>query len=896
MASFVEMATLKLNDQSSSNIRKINNELKSLFATANKLRSMKIDLKINDSSIRKAQSELNKLTRSGVTGPKIKFNTNLNQVQQQLRKTAQNQHGNIFFSSRFDTNIRAAGALMARGFVAGIGAGAGRLLANAGRSAGQGITSIDDARAVARASGVNTDILEASATKAAAGTKGVSIADIMSAAVEQQGQLESRLRAGTITQAEYVKQLDSTTMQIAQATQVYGSLKGNFRDGAEQARQLQKVLDLMGANTPAERARLTDVIERSQIAAGGDVSAEDIKRKLQQLGPAATLGLTDRGLAALVSAMDEGGARAATNFRTSFQDLTRGNLNKTDKERQIAAGLRDASGKSTLTQEQLGDPIGTAIDVIIPKLNAMGVNLSSVTDVAAALDNQLGYTTNGAQLMAGLIPQINQKLLEINRARAADPSKLLGDQSTLRANLAEIQTSFQDAIGKAFTNTKMLDLIKGTAGAAGDALTALSSGKLPTAEGAAALASAGVIPAIAALLDPATAPLGGAALALDGSAAALTGAAAALTGAAGANAVGGALGGAAGGGILASLLKGGAMSAGGAVAIQGVDWLTGGKLIPLLTKLIQGGSGKGDLQTDLAIGGDKYNALLATKKAEQQAAISTEIEQIKRSGELESANGMIREQASQRLAELNAALAPLVQTASQVNNSFSALAAGGSQKAMQLLNDMTKIAKPGRLKDATTRTSDTKAIQALYDLPETGKVDAKTKQAVMEFQRMLGLKIDGIIGRQTDSALKAFNESVAGQQFRGATGGPHLKPGQVPEGIGAGGVGAPQNTFTAMLAGMDQTAATIQSAIGTSGEQAGAAVAAGGAQAAASILGSGPGVGMTIAAQMLATGPQIGATIAAAIANAAASVNVNVRQPDPRPNVGHSGRNMYAGL
>ncbi|RWO89553.1 hypothetical protein [Mesorhizobium sp.] len=576
MASFIERATLLVNDQSSKPLRNINNELKSLFATASKLRSMKLNLAVKETGAKAASANLKKLVADAnkLKATKTELRVGAGNLAAAERRVTALQHqlrnlngavnvtgipniprggggngvggggrsNNVFFGTRNDGNMLAAGRLMARGFMAGIGARFGiAAVEGVGRTAGRGVLGIDDARALAGMSGINVADSEAAATKAAAGTKGISIADIMSAIVEQQGQLEGRLKAGTITQKEYADQLNATAAQVARSSQIYGQLAGSFEKGAEEARQQQKALDLLGKNTPAERAATGEAMLKGQIAAGGDVTAADTKRKLQQLGPVLAKSLTDRGLQILIAGIDEGGAQAAAEMRSGMRDLTRGDLNKKDKAAQLAAGLRTERGKSTLTQEQIGDPFTVAQDVLIPKLKALGVNLDSVTDVSAALDNQLGFTTKGTQLYANIISNLAQKQLEISRTQSANPQAAI-DKASLRANLAEINASLQDAIGKAVTSTGALAAMKATSDAAGGAITDLTSGKVPTAGGAAALGGAAVLAAVTALTTadrPDVAALGGAALALDGSAAALTAAAAAQTAAAGVGAAGG---------------------------------------------------------------------------------------------------------------------------------------------------------------------------------------------------------------------------------------------------------------------------------------------------------------------------------------------------------------------
>jgi hypothetical protein len=61
MASFVESATLKIIDESSGQIAKINAELKKLFATAKSLKSTTVNIKFNTASLDQALNKVNKL-------------------------------------------------------------------------------------------------------------------------------------------------------------------------------------------------------------------------------------------------------------------------------------------------------------------------------------------------------------------------------------------------------------------------------------------------------------------------------------------------------------------------------------------------------------------------------------------------------------------------------------------------------------------------------------------------------------------------------------------------------------------------------------------------------------------------------------------------------------------
>src|SRR5262245_54006375 len=63
MASFVESATLKVNDQSSAAIRRINAELKKLQATARSMKSIKVDINVRDRGINAAIANVRRLNQ-----------------------------------------------------------------------------------------------------------------------------------------------------------------------------------------------------------------------------------------------------------------------------------------------------------------------------------------------------------------------------------------------------------------------------------------------------------------------------------------------------------------------------------------------------------------------------------------------------------------------------------------------------------------------------------------------------------------------------------------------------------------------------------------------------------------------------------------------------------------
>src|SRR6187402_3023198 len=64
MASYVEQATLRVNDQSTAQINKINAALKKLFATARSLKSTRVSLNVDARGLTAANKQLNTLARN----------------------------------------------------------------------------------------------------------------------------------------------------------------------------------------------------------------------------------------------------------------------------------------------------------------------------------------------------------------------------------------------------------------------------------------------------------------------------------------------------------------------------------------------------------------------------------------------------------------------------------------------------------------------------------------------------------------------------------------------------------------------------------------------------------------------------------------------------------------
>lgn len=606
MASFTETASLKLLDQASGPARKINRELAALFATANKLKRSTGQIKIGATGIDRTRTaiaalgkDLTKLQRVRALPP-IVVRVDSGQVQRaltrinQLRAAAgqpfpsqrlsaagggsgvprvplasagQGAAANVFSSSRSDNNWIAAGKIIARSFVSAIGIDLHSAMRGAGRTAGSAISGLDTARALASASGVDPDVLERAALAAANRTTGVSAGEIASASIEQSASLTAQLKSGAISAEEFSKRVTATAQRVADTAQILGTARGDFRGGGEDARQIEKAIAISGAGLdPARQKTFSDAMLNAVIASGGDVRGDEIKRMLQQFGAAFSAGLSAEGVARLALIRDEGGKQSTAEIRQTQQDLIRGNLNRDDKARQVAMGLRDAQGRTTLTESDFADPVKLVEEKLKPLARARGVDMSNVVALQEFYDNVAGLTTSGAKFAARATQASEQYANELQRFRATDARKLQRDP-TIAASLAEVQATFGDMVAQ--QSKSIVPLMKAGAAGLSGTFEALGKGELPSAtQVAGTLAAAGSL-GLAAMMDPATRPLGAAGLALTGSASALSGAAVALAGAAGVSATADTLGhvakGSAGG--AAATAAGGA--AGGALRFLG---------------------------------------------------------------------------------------------------------------------------------------------------------------------------------------------------------------------------------------------------------------------------------------------------------------------------------------
>ena len=619
MVDYVEEATLRLNDQASQQINTINGALRTLFATARQGAAININQRQLNSisslitNLQRGQSHTLNVTAPGLdriandaraitamlTAAGRSRTIRLNQGQDQDRS---GRHGSRIQSSiptvstgnylqdiaaHFGNSMRetfsaeSIGRTMGRTFMFAISGElyqAGRAVISA---AGAAPMNLEDARARARIAGRSAEevaILEGIATDISSRYQQIPTAEILANTTEVLGYF------GDMNDPANAELARRTMERMAREATILMASQGlNAQQASEQARLAEKEYQILGvANQPDIADTYSDAVMRATIASGGDLMPAEGVRTIQQLG-SLRFALSPEALQQVLLARDEGGRMAPAEFRMGFQDLIRGSLSNENQALQIAAGLRDDSGRSIVAEQFAQDPLQFANDVIRPALLRSGLTESDLTNgvaVADAIENALGFTTSGARILTAMITQYDSRMAEFERSNQVDPQYAI-DSPTTRMRGREVRAQFENMAGQALD--VILPVVNTGLSGLAEAMNSLSETEImgPGNIVAAGIAfgSLGIMSALEGISNPQTRPLSGAALALLGSASALSSAAGALTASAVANGGVDAVRNALGGGLLGRLLtvaRFGAYGAVGTAAYTGVQQIAEG--------------------------------------------------------------------------------------------------------------------------------------------------------------------------------------------------------------------------------------------------------------------------------------------------------------------------------
>lgn len=611
MVDFVEQATLRVRDQSTGPINKINKAIANLLKQAKQLNNIKVGIdtgkanrdvqnlsktlknvpkNINSKvSVKVAgmgavQKQLANLSKTQVAGVRIRL-TNLQSIRQQLQ-TQLNLNGprgprggnpnaaaGRGFAQSFLNALRPenAGASIARGFLSAVGGNIQRIVSDTLKVAGSAPLNKEDAVQRLRTAGLDdstVNFMQQEASRLSGIYKGTTETSILESGREAAGRFDT-------TTPEGLAQLTVVMERLAKNTQILSAVTGKgIVNGGDQARLIEGAISQVGATSDPKEAEATSTaIIRGIIASGGDLTAYDAKRTLQQLGGARG-NLSEDTLTQLLLLRDEGGARSTGEFRQLFQDLVRGNLNKNDKAAQVESGLRGPGAKPTNLAGRLQENfLDTVEDFFIPLLKKRGVDVNNKIEVATALDDIGLSAQGGIATLTDAIINIQQSQAEFRRAERANLSVPVNDP-TVRQRGEAVNAQFQNLADNALGG--VLPVVSAGLATVANSLAAFNKGEAGITDYAALGAgavSAGIGASIMSIANasPAERPLALAGLSLNTSAAALSGAAAALTTAAGVQAGASTLGGLANGGGLLGWFKNALILAGVATGTKVVS-------------------------------------------------------------------------------------------------------------------------------------------------------------------------------------------------------------------------------------------------------------------------------------------------------------------------------------
>jgi len=303
----------------------------------------------------------------------------------------------------------------------------------------KGVTDTSDVRAQLIQSGLTPQQTQARLNEAMAisrtpGLRSISGAQLAEASLEIANQ--------ALTARDASEQMKA----LARNAVILGTTFKDTEKGAQEARQLGRALNLMGKSLdPVQTKLFGDEAMRAIIAGGGDVTAGDFRRAMQQL-KAEGLNLSPQAVGDVISIRDEGGRSVTADMRMFMNELTRTNLNKKDRALQTEAGFRDSSGRAItdVVTPFKQDPVSAVLSKFMPKLLKAGVDLDNSTEVIAGLQ-KMGLGAQASTFPARVITQRDQVMADrLARMRVDLDASLDPEKQSLRTKTASFTAQLQN--------------------------------------------------------------------------------------------------------------------------------------------------------------------------------------------------------------------------------------------------------------------------------------------------------------------------------------------------------------------------------------------------------------------------------------------------------------------
>lgn len=471
MATTIENAILRVTDQSTPNINKIDAALRKLMQTAQGLGSRSIALNITAGNLSQTARDIAALQRNlsrigqapatnlgsivsalnSVTSAANSATAAIRSMNSATRaaNSASNLGGGISPTSRNSRNAGYFGNYpenvpgIAARYAAWKTVQAGHDLARVG---GQGILEGGSERTAQIMQGLSDDqktMIQNESKRLGAEYRNISVAGLAELGRNAIPNLKNPADAGAV--------MEDMARSAAALSVVYRS----GEKGIEAARQAYRGADMGGrADDPARLKEWMDQITKSTVVAGRDINPMMLAQSVANLGwIKGSIGGDAIGDLAML--MDEARGRTADYLRTYSSDLMRGNLHKDNKAAMEAAGIRKEGGGAT-NAELLGrDPFEHVMQVIKPLIEKKGAYTtaadgSRVLNVPKAMEalQQLGFLQSSSRYALWAM----EKEEEIRRGRykrgqvntSADFIKSLPDKD-IRSGISAFEQKMKDA-------------------------------------------------------------------------------------------------------------------------------------------------------------------------------------------------------------------------------------------------------------------------------------------------------------------------------------------------------------------------------------------------------------------------------------------------------------------
>lgn len=181
---------------------------------------------------------------------------------------------------------------------------------------------------------------------------------------------------------------------IARGMVVLQSLKGKDQ-ALEESRKFFKALDTLGKNVdPKQVSNIFGGFVKAVGVEGADLNMGDLFQ-VSKLAKSAGPGLSDAFLYSVVPGLvgDMGASRLGTALGSTLSQVVGGRATKESKAEQARYGLRDKKGNFLDRYEMMQNPFDYAMNHMLPKLQAKGVNVDDNVAVASVMSKLFSNQT-----------------------------------------------------------------------------------------------------------------------------------------------------------------------------------------------------------------------------------------------------------------------------------------------------------------------------------------------------------------------------------------------------------------------------------------------------------------------------------------------------------------------